>query len=87
MKGKITAIMLCSIIALTAGTCVAYYNTKSFGFEDSVEIISKDNEKISFLDFDFYYKDIDDFFKNAKEYLPERPQSIGPKILDNVDVI
>lgn len=84
MKGKITAIMLSSAIVLTGGISIAYYNTKSLGFDDNVKIFSSDNEKISFLDFNFYYQDIDDFFKNVKEYLPENQPNTGPKITYNI---
>ena len=87
MKGKITAIMLSSAIALAGGISIAYYNTKSLGFDDNVKIFSSDNEKISFLDFEFYYEDIDDFLKNAKEYLPQNRPVTGPKITYNADFL
>ena len=87
MKGKITAIMLSSAIVLAGGISIAYYNTKSLGFDDNVKIFSSDNEKISFLDFEFYYEDIDDFFKNAKEYLPQNRPVTGPKITYNADFL
>lgn len=73
MKGKMTAIFLCAAVVLLSGTAIAYYNTKSFGFDENAKIISKDDEKLSFLDFDIYYKDVDSFFVNAGKYLPERP--------------
>ncbi len=87
MKGKITAIMLSSAIVLAGGISIAYYNTKSLGFDDNVKIFSSDNEKISFLDFEFYYEDIDDFLKNAKEYLPQNRPVPGPKITYNADFL
>lgn len=87
MKGKITAIMLSSAIVLAGGISIAYYNTKSLGFDDNVKIFSSDNEKISFLDFEFYYEDIDDFLKNAKEYLPQNRPVTGPKITYNADFL
>lgn len=87
MKGKIALIMLSSVLVLTGGMCVAYYNTKSLGFSDNVKIISSDSEKFTFMDYEFYYKNIDDFMKTARQYLPETPQVTGPKALYNVDVI
>lgn len=73
MKRKLTAIFLCALITLTAGVSVAYYNTESFGFDENAKVISKDNEKITFLDFEIYYKDLDNFVSTAREYLPEKP--------------
>lgn len=77
MKKKITAIIMCSLIVFVSGISVAYYNTKSFGFDDNVKIISKDKEKISFMDFNIYYEDIETFFEKTREYMPERTTVIA----------
>ncbi|MGN0522094.1 MAG: hypothetical protein ACI4IQ_05590 [Eubacterium sp.] len=76
MKFKIFAIMMCAVIALGVGTAVAYYNTKSFGFDENTKIISKDDEKFSFMDFEFYYNDVNDFFNKAKQYIPTEVRKI-----------
>lgn len=65
---KIFAIFLCSTITLVVGTSVAYYNTKSFGFDENAKLFTKDKEKITFLDFEFYYEDMNNLYENVKEY-------------------
>jgi hypothetical protein len=87
MKHKITVILLTSVIALTAGTCVAYYNTRSLGFDEDTRVFSSDEEKFSFLDFDFYYSDIDSFFERAESYLPDSNRIVTFDPLYNVVVI
>lgn len=76
MKKKIFAIVLCASIFLVSGISVAYYNTKTFGFDENAKVFSKDKEKISFLDFDIYYKDVEDFIENAKQYMPDESRVI-----------
>lgn len=56
---------------LGIGTSVAYYNTKSFGFDENAKIFSREKDKISFLDFEIYFEDVDDFFERAGKYVPE----------------
>lgn len=73
MKKKLAAIFICSLIVLTVGVSVAYYNTETFGFDENAKIISKDDDKITFLDFEIYYKDVDDIVSTARGYLPEKP--------------
>lgn len=81
---KIAAILICAAIVLTGAISVAYYNTKTFGFDENAEIVSKDNEKISFLDYNIYYKDIDYFFSEAAKIFPEKQRLISPSIHHNV---
>lgn len=73
MKRKLTAIFLCALIVLTAGISVAYYNTESFGFDENAKVISKDDDKITFLDYEIYYKDVENIVTSARDYLPEKP--------------
>lgn len=76
MKGKIFLIALCSVVLLTVGTTVAYYNTKSFGFDDDVEIIYKDDEKITIMDYNIYYDDIDRIYSKLKAVIPDKTQTL-----------
>lgn len=69
--------MLCAVLALTVGTSVAYYNTKSFGFDEDVKIITKDNEKLSFLDYEIYYKDLYSIYNNIQKIVPENSQVVS----------
>ena len=72
---------------MVAGACFAIYflnimTTKADSVDsrkyssrndENAKIISKNNEKITFLDFEIYYKDVDNFVSTAREYLPEKP--------------
>ena len=71
MKKKVFAIFFCFSIVFCVGIGVAYYNTKSFGFDDNVKIVQRDDEKIKILDFDIYYEDIDFAFDKAKRIMPD----------------
>ena len=70
MKAKIAAIMLSSMLVLFAGTSVAYYNTKTFAFDEDAKVFSKDDEKITFMDYSFYYETLDNFIKKVKIVIP-----------------
>lgn len=71
MKTKIAAIMLSAMIVLLAGTSVAYYNTKTFAFDEDAKVFSRDDEKFSFMDYNFYYKSLDKFEKMVKIIIPD----------------
>ncbi len=87
MKGKIFLIFLCAAIAFGAGTSVAYYNTKSLGFDENTELVSSDEEKFTFMDFNFYYEDINNVYKRLKSFFPEKSYSIHAESHHNVVLI
>lgn len=76
MKKKIAAILCCSLVAVTVGTSVAYYNTKSFGFDENATLIEYDEEKFTFMDFNIYYKDISDFLEKVGTVVPDQSRLI-----------
>ncbi len=76
MKKKITAIMCCAVIALGAGLSIAYYNTKSFGFDENAKVVEYDDKKVSFMDFDIYYKDVSDFIDRVSTIIPQNSHTI-----------
>ena len=41
MKGKIFVLLLCATIALGTGVSVAYYNTRTFGFDKDAKVVEK----------------------------------------------
>lgn len=84
MKRKIAAIMCCAVIALGVGTSIAYYNTKSFGFDENTKIISYDKEKISFMDFSIYYEDVSDFIDKVSTVIPEKTRTVNVTAHHNV---
>lgn len=73
---KVVAILCCSAVMLTAGICVAYYNTRSLGFEENVSLFDFDNEKITFMDFDVYYKDVYSFIDKIGTVIPDQNRLI-----------
>lgn len=75
-KIKVVLIMLLASTVLLGGTSVAYYNTKKFGFDENAKVISRDNEKFSFMDFDFYYEDINQYVEKFNEFTPATPYSV-----------
>lgn len=76
MIKKITAILLTAAVVLISGISVAYYNTKTFAFDEDARVFSKDDEKITFMDYNFYYKNMDDFVKKVKMILPENHRRV-----------
>lgn len=76
MKKKIAAIICCAAIVLCAGLSVAYYNTKSFGFDENTKIASADDDKITIFDFDIYYNDVDDALKKVQKYIPNNHRTV-----------
>ncbi|MCM1286348.1 MAG: hypothetical protein NC213_08965 [Acetobacter sp.] len=74
MKRKIVLIILTATIIFFAGTSIAYYNTKTFGFDENAKVISRDDEKIVIMDYEInlknFDKSIDKFIKKAKIVLP-----------------
>lgn len=71
MKGKITALLLSAGILLCTGISVAYYNTRTFGFDEDAKIVSYDDEKITILDFDIYFSELNEFVEKAKTLTPD----------------
>ncbi len=76
MKRKIAAILCCAAAVLLAGTSIAYYNTKSFGFDENARVISYDKEKVTFMDFNIYYKDIYNFIDKLSAVIPKESHRI-----------
>ncbi len=76
MKKKIAAIICCAAIALCGGLSVAYYNTKSFGFDENTKIASTDDDKITIFDFNIYYNDIDNALKKVQKYMPDNHRTV-----------
>lgn len=79
MTKKIIALMCCSTLILLSGLSVAYYNTKSFGFDENAKIFSYDEEKISLMDFEIYYEDISFFIDEVSKIIPERTHTVFAK--------
>lgn len=72
MKRKIAAIFVFFGILFCTGVGTAYYNTRSYGFEQDANVIARDDEKITILDFNIYYEDIDEVLEKAKKIMPQK---------------
>lgn len=60
-----------SALILFFGVSFAYYNTKSFGFDEDAVLFDINESSITYLDMKIYFKDIDEFYEKAGEYLPK----------------
>lgn len=76
MKKKIAAILCCAAIVFCTGISVAYYNTKTFGFDENTKIASVDDDKITIFDFDIYYNNIDETLKKVQKYIPDNHPTV-----------
>ena len=74
---KLCALFVSAALALSGGVAVAYYNTKTIGFDSEAKVFSRDNDKISVLDFDIYYKNIENTMDNISSFLPEKVITIA----------
>lgn len=69
-KFKIFLVVLASFVILFAGSSIAYYNTKSFGFDEDAVFFQRNEDGIVFLDQEIKYKDIDNALTAVGGYLP-----------------
>lgn len=81
MKGKIFALLLCATIALGAGVSIAYYNTRTFGFDRDAKVVEKFDDKIKILDFDIYYADANKILEKAIQYVPKTHSVVNANTL------
>lgn len=81
MKGKIFALLLCATIALGAGVSVAYYNTRTFGFDRDAKVVEKFDDRIKILDFDIYYDDANKILEKAIQYVPKTHSVVNANTL------
>lgn len=72
--------VLTSFAILFAGSSLAYYNTKSFGFDEDAVFFQKNDDGIVFLDQEIKYKDIDNALTAAGKYLPSEAYTTVNKL-------
>lgn len=65
-----------SVIILTLGISVAYYNTCSLAFDGEPVIASIDDKNINFLDFSISRKDLKNVKDEIKKAIPDRAISM-----------
>lgn len=81
MKGKIISIFLCFAVFFSVGIGVAYYNTRTYGFDEDAKVVSYDEEKFSIMDYSIYYKDINNIISKAKKYVPNEHNTMYNKYI------
>ena len=84
-KHPIASIIIVSILIVFVGSSVAYYNTKSFGFDEDAVLFKQENDGFTLFDYKIYYEDVDYIYNEAKEYVPDEIYTLGPHIVDNLD--
>ena len=71
-KIKVVMIFVMSVVILTLGISVAYYNTCSLAFDGEPVIASVDNEKVTFLDFSISKKELKKVKSEIDKAIPDR---------------
>lgn len=86
-KHPIFITLLITVIIVGAGVSVAYYNTKSFGFDEDAVLFSRNDEGITVLDYRIYYDDLERFYNESRKYMPEKAYSTNPYIVERFEAM
>ncbi len=82
--------VLLGAVILSIGVSVAYYNTKTFAFDEDAVLFSRDKQGFTVMDFRFDYenmkKDIKIFYDKTNPYLPNEAISTAPYIVDGFEL-
>ena len=79
--------LLLAAVILTAGVFTAYYNTKSFAFDENTVIFSRDSEGITVMDYKIYYDDLETVYSSVKRYVPSHACSTAPYVVLPCDAV
>lgn len=84
-KHPIFVSVLLGALILSVGVSVAYYNTKTFAFDEDAVLFSRDEQGLTVMDYRFDYeimkKDIKIFCDAANQFVPQRAFSTAPYIV------
>lgn len=80
-KHPVLFTLLLAAVILTAGVFAAYYNTKSFAFDENTVLFSRDSEGITVLDYKIYYSDLKNAYSAVKRVMPPRACSTAPYVV------
>lgn len=78
---------LLAAVILTAGVFAAYYNTKSFAFDENTVLFSRDSEGITIMDYKIYYKDMEKAYTQVKRCVPSHACSTAPYVVLPCDAV
>lgn len=76
--------MLSAFAIVFTGSSVAYYNTKSFGFDEDAVFYERNEDGIVFLDKEIKFKDIDMVLDEAGKYMPKEMCTTKPYIGEQI---
>lgn len=82
-KHPIASIIIVSILILFVGSSIAYYNTKSLGFDEDAVLFKQEDDGFTLFDYKIYYDDVDYIYNEAKSYVPDEVYTLGPHIVDD----
>ncbi len=80
-KHPVLITFLLAAVILTAGVFAAYYNTKSFAFDENTVLFSRDNEGIIVLDYKIRYADLQRVYTAVERAMPDQACSTSPYIV------
>ena len=80
-KHPVVSVLLIAILIVAAGASVAYYNTKSFGFDEDAVLFQQEEDGFTLFDYKVYYKDVEEFYNETKRYMPENSYSTDPHLI------
>ena len=86
-KHPVAAVLLAATIVVGVGASVAYYNTKSFGFDEDTVLFRREDDGITVFDSKIYYKDLRDFYNETKNYTPSEVYSTAPAVQTYADEV
>ena len=78
-KLSAVSIVFAAVLIVVIGASVAYYNTKSFGFDEDTVLFLQEDDGFTFFDYKVYYKDVEELYESTKEYMPETAYSTDPR--------
>lgn len=83
-KHPVASVIIVSILIVAFGSSVAYYNTKSFGFDEDAVIFKQEDDGFTLFDYKINYDDIDYIYNETKKHVPSDSYTLGPHIVDDI---
>ena len=83
-KHPVASIIIVFVLIVSIGSSIAYYNTKSFGFDEDAVIFQQEEDGFTFFDYKIYYNDVEYIYNETKEYIPDKTYNLGPHSVDGL---
>lgn len=85
-KHPVFITMLIALLILGSGVSVAYYNTKSFGFDEDAVLVKVEKDSITFLDFQIYFSDVKEIYNETEKYIPDEICTTNPHLIADYEL-